>query len=206
MSTPRGYDAALEFYKTKRIPLGSWANWLAACYDIVEKHYAFMCSWPMLVGMSVGMFEKRPASRVEFRRSVRFAFNRPAEQRFLVYFVALIDALSGGDRDEMLKTFRGDIGRTCVRRLPGSVFDWPDTAAGTIRLLESIRPISTAFPRSRDGYANTFPQLVYGYYVTTRSPRAIRVLYAYALNNPQSTEIASILSHDKSIAEYFAAQ
>ena len=98
---PRGFEQVYNFYETRRIPLGSWHEWLQECYRCVSVRYKFNCTWSTLVGMTAGMLaHAHESSRKEFCEAVRASFKRTDTRRFLCYFVLLSHLLAANTDSE----------------------------------------------------------------------------------------------------------
>lgn len=207
-----GMEEALQFYKTRKIPLGSWHNWLQACYVIVEKKFKFTCSWAMLVGISAGMLEIGGVScRNEFNRVAASEYKRSTEKRFLAFFVSLVDALAGASDVGLRSRYRGLLGIGLRRKVPPSPLRWPSsdcTAKTTISILESIQPSDTSFPIARDNYEDFYVNLLYGYYLATHNDAALECLFdEFQLQESRGTQAATfdlLLHNTPSLAEWFA--
>lgn len=182
---PSGFDDALQFKNTRKLPLGSWRKWLAECFVIVELRHKFLCSWATLVGMSVAMLELQPETRLEFRQTAKRDFNRSQYRRFLVYFVAMVDALSGASREGIAQTYRGSMFRHFRDYVPFSVLEWPhsDAVENTSYILHRIQPHNVAYPISRESDNDFYTYLLYGYYAINGNKQIIsKLYYEYTLN------------------------
>lgn len=204
---PNGFDDALRFKNTLSLPLGSWRCWLAECFYVVETKHKFACSWATLVGMSVAMMELQPATRVEFRQAAMQDYNRSQHTRFLVYFVAMIDALSGASYDGMASTYRGKMFDKHRATIPFGVLEWPhsDSAAAinTSHILKAIQPLHVSYPLSRETDADFYANLLYGYYAVNGDERVLPMLYAEYKLNEQCATFSALLAHDERLRVYF---
>jgi hypothetical protein len=203
---PDGYADVTNYHVTKRIPLGSWDRWLRSCYATVEGRFKFQCTWPLLVGMNVGMLttgDERAA--IEFRTVSSRQYNRPVEARFKLFMLVLVDALCGTDARVLEQTHRGNLTKSIRRVIPRSILEWPMEDARTQWMLQEIKPLSSAFPIARtvtqideDFYVN----LLYGYYVTSRDSGALDRLYEYRKRYPRLI-FKSLLRTDEHLSRHF---
>jgi hypothetical protein len=202
---PRGFEDAIGFYRTNKIPLGSWARWLEECFRVVNSKYNFNCTWISLVGMTAGMLEARGDFNA-YQRAAKAKFNRPAEQRFLTMFVALAQALAGSNSGHLMDTYRGKLGVGLRRVVPGHVLAWPKP--GVKRPAEVLQKMPTAVPIIRDSDLDFYIYLVHGYYVTSRNEVALQLLYEQYSTHPEAKRSVAFraLVDDEDIMAYFAGQ
>jgi hypothetical protein len=208
--TPDGYVEALQFHETRTLPLKSWHHWLQACYLTIDKHYNYACSWPLLVGMSVGMLEELPGTLAEFRLVVAKEYKRPAERRFVIFFVSLIDALAGGTDADLARCYRERIGIGLRHRIPTHPVRWPhsDAPINTSIILSRLQRQNAARPIDRGDDSDFYMHLLYGYYLTTHNVDALDCLYDECLLKTTSPlSIQLIRSHeDKALLAHFSAR
>jgi|UniRef100_A0A6C0IX66 hypothetical protein len=172
---PIGYEDAKHFKETRKLPGGSWKAWLSSCYQVVEQRFRFMCAWPLLVGMSVAMIELAPDTRVSFRSAARSDYNRSDSLRFLAYFIAMIDCLSGASAKGIEDTYRGRAFSNHRRYIPFTIHEWSPTS--TAHILHSIRPQHVSLPLSRTTDADFYCNLLYGYYMIKKDDSILPLLY-----------------------------
>lgn len=153
-----------------KFPTGSWRNWLRGCYEIIETRHRFRCSWPLFLGMTIGLLRMQNAAGLrEFCKVMQQDYQRPNEYRFRIMFVALAHFLSATSTvDTTLRQLYRGIDCTKLRRIiPGHVLCWPTTKTetGTRQIFQAMCPINVAMPAfSTQNYIDFFPQLVYGYF------------------------------------------
>jgi len=197
---PRGLEQALAFKESNGLvfPLGSWHAWLAECYRVVEQAYHFKCSWSLLVGVSVGMLDAQPQTRRAFRAVAAREYQRPAERRFRIYFIALVDALTGSSGAELQGTYRGQVGAKLRAAVPMHVLEWPPHEGGAA-VLRAMQPHDTALPMNRESTTDFYVYLLYGYYAVTRNPYALEALRTEYTTRPATPSFESILSGDDNV-------
>jgi hypothetical protein len=188
----RLFNEALNFHVTKRLPGGSWDRWLTECFIAVERTFSFQCTWISLVGMTAGMLETR-GDFANYEQVAKSRFKRSGEQRFLIYFVALSEALVGASDEQLRSTYRGKSGSRLRQTIPAHVLQWPQNRK-TLDILKQIRPLAHIPIPSivRETDVDFFAYLLYGYYVTSRNGEALALLLEQYRLHPESLVLKSL--------------
>jgi hypothetical protein len=195
-------DEARKFQQTRRIPMGSWQSWVHACYHEVSRINRFQCSWASLLGMTVGMMMDSAVAMENFARDTARLFHRPEERRFLLYFVALADALCGTPASVLQSRYSTRLGKsisTLIRRhAPSSVLAWP--IDGARRILTAMGGGILSTPLMRDSDADFFVYLVHGYYTTSLDTAALSHMTAHRTDCLASSAFAELQARDPALA------
>ena len=180
---PDGYEEALKYLETRKIPLGSWRAWLHSCQSVVDKHYKFACSWYSLVGLTIGMLkdQKSNKSYIQYAHSIKGASN----SRFLFYFMALAHALTGASSEELIKTYPNfKISKRLRFLAPSSVLDIEPNKFK--KLIQSIRPFSVLPPHFMHEEAECLALLLHGVYITSGDSQVLARLKTICKEHPSA--------------------
>lgn len=196
-----GLNEAHRFAQTRRIPLGSWQAWVRVCYHEIVQLHRFRCSWAALLGLTVGMIRALDQAD-KFAEETSRMFQRPEEHRFLLFFVALADYLSGRTPAALAKTYGGrigsNIGLRMQRGVPRSLLAWP--VDGTTRILTVLGGQQFSVPLARDTDADFFVYLLHGYYVASLDTAALSVLREHANACVDTVAFTALQAADPAIA------
>ena len=200
---PDGFDEALQYHTTKKIPLGSWDRWLRSCYTVVEKKYHFNCTWASLLGLTAGMLRDSGQFRV-YAMTAKNGFNRTGEMRFLLFFVGAAHVMAGGSQRSIKETYRGEMATRLLTQCPDGAVGWSD-ASRTLRRLATgnISP-----PIIRDSNLDFQVYLLHGFYITSRSLVAMERVCELYQENPhgQSSLCFKSLANDDDAVKYFSSR
>lgn len=209
---PRGFEDAVAFKHARKFPLGSMKDWIDECYSVVETRFHFACSWETLVGMTAGLIFVKPTLAKYIHRIAVKSFKRPNEERFLMYFLALVDALTGASDAELQVTYRGTKGRSLRKAIPASVIEWPHSyeKRNGSHILADIRPEHSTLPATRESTSDFYVYLLYGYYVTSGDERALECLFDEYTNTPASGTVTekslvfdAVFLDNEQVRQYF---